>query len=30
MIDDLYSPKQQEVLKFALNTDFFMLINHRS
>lgn len=28
MISELYSPKQQEVLKFALNTDFFMLINH--
>lgn len=28
MIDELYSPKQQSVLKFALNTDFFMLINH--
>lgn len=28
MIDNLYSPKQYEVLKFALNNDFFMLINH--
>lgn len=28
MINELYSPKQQEVLDFALNTDFFMLINH--
>lgn len=28
MIDELYSPKQQKVLNFALNTDFFMLINH--
>ena len=28
MIDELYSPKQQEVLNFAFNTDFFMLINH--
>lgn len=28
MIKELYSPKQQEVLKFALNTDFFMLVNH--
>jgi len=28
MIDELYSPKQQKVLKFAINNDFFMLINH--
>lgn len=28
MINELYSPKQQEVLNFAFNTDFFMLINH--
>ena len=28
MISNLYHPKQQEVLKFALNNDFFMLINH--
>nr|DAE53220.1 MAG TPA: large terminase [Caudoviricetes sp.] len=27
-LNDLYSPKQQEVLRFALNNDFFMLINH--
>lgn len=28
MIKELYSPKQIEVLKFTLNTDFFMLLNH--
>ena len=28
MISNLYHPKQQEVLKFALNNDYFMLINH--
>lgn len=28
MISNLYHLKQQEVLKFALNNDFFMLINH--
>ncbi|MCD2492742.1 PBSX family phage terminase large subunit [Lacrimispora sp. NSJ-141] len=27
-LDDLYSPKQQEVLRFAMNHDYFMLINH--
>lgn len=27
-LNDLYSPKQQEVLRFAMNRDFFMLINH--
>lgn len=27
-LDKLYSPKQQEVLRFAFNHDFFMLINH--
>jgi PBSX family phage terminase large subunit len=27
-IDVLYSQLQQEVLKFAINNDFFMLINH--
>lgn len=27
-LNDLYSPKQQEVLRFAMNNDFFMLINH--
>ena len=27
-LDRLYSPKQQEVLRFAANNDFFMLINH--
>lgn len=27
-LNDLYSPKQQEVLRFALNNDYFMLINH--
>lgn len=27
-LDQLYSPKQQEVLRFAANNDFFMLINH--
>lgn len=27
-LGELYSPKQQEVLKFAMNNDFFMLINH--
>lgn len=26
-LDNLYSPKQQEVMNFALNNDFFMLIN---
>ena len=28
MIDELYHKKQQEVLKFAMNNDYFMLINH--
>lgn len=28
MIKELYSPKQIEVLNFAMKTDFFMLINH--
>ena len=28
MIDELYSLKQKKVLEFALNNDFFMLINH--
>lgn len=28
MIDDLYHKKQQEVMKFAMNNDYFMLINH--
>lgn len=28
MISNLYHTKQQEVLKFALNNDYFMLINH--
>ena len=27
-INQLYSPKQQAVLKFAMNNDYFMLINH--
>lgn len=27
-LDALYSPKQQEVLSYALTHDFFMLINH--
>lgn len=27
-LERLYSPKQKEVLKYALNNDFFMLINH--
>lgn len=27
-MDNLYHKKQQKVLKFALNNDFFMLINH--
>ena len=27
-LNDLYSPRQQEVLRFAMNTDYFMLINH--
>lgn len=27
-LNNLYSPKQQEVLRFALNNDYFMLINH--
>ena len=26
-LNNLYSPKQQEVMNFALNNDFFMLIN---
>lgn len=28
MIDELYHSKQQEVFKFAMNNDYFMLINH--
>lgn len=28
MLDDLYHSKQLEVLKFAMNNDYFMLINH--
>ena len=28
MIEDLYHKKQQEVMKFAMNNDYFMLINH--
>lgn len=28
MINDLYHKKQQEVMKFAMNNDYFMLINH--
>lgn len=28
MITDLYHPKQIEVLKYAMNEDYFMLINH--
>lgn len=28
MIDELYHMKQQEVFKFAMNNDYFMLINH--
>lgn len=28
MIDELYHKKQQEVFKFAMNNDYFMLINH--
>lgn len=27
-LNELYSPKQQEVLRFAMNNDYFMLINH--
>ena len=27
-LNALYSPKQQEVLRFAMNNDYFMLINH--
>ena len=27
-LNKLYSPKQQDVLDFAINNDFFMLINH--
>lgn len=27
-LNNLYSPKQQEVMRFAMNTDYFMLINH--
>ena len=27
-LDDLYSPRQQDVLQFAMNNDYFMLINH--
>ena len=27
-LNDLYSPKQQQVLKRAMSKDFFMLINH--
>lgn len=27
-LNDLYSAKQQEVLRFAMNKDYFMLINH--
>ena len=28
MLDDLYHKKQQEVMKFAMTNDYFMLINH--
>lgn len=28
MLDELYHKKQQEVFKFAMNNDYFMLINH--
>ena len=28
MISELYTPKQLETLKFAVNSDYFMLINH--
>lgn len=28
MISELYTPKQLETLKFAINSDYFMLINH--
>ena len=27
-LNDLYSPKQQAVLRYAMNNDYFMLINH--
>ncbi len=27
-LNDLYTPKQQEVLRYAFNHDYFMLINH--
>lgn len=27
-IQEIYSPKQEEVLRYAVNHDFFMLINH--
>ena len=27
-LDNLYSKKQQEVLRYAMNNDFFMMINH--
>lgn len=27
-LNDLYSQRQQEVLRFAMNNDYFMLINH--
>ncbi|MGL4730342.1 MAG: PBSX family phage terminase large subunit [Clostridium sp.] len=28
MLDDLYHKKQQEVMRFAMTNDYFMLINH--
>ncbi len=28
MINELYHAKQQEVMSFAMNNDYFMLINH--
>ena len=28
-LNSIYTPKQIEILKACLNTDWFMLINHR-
>ena len=28
MLSDLYTPKQLDTFRFAVNSDYFMLINH--
>ena len=28
MLSDLYTPKQLDTFRFAVNNDYFMLINH--